>query len=270
MACITPCPTGFARKKRKMIKTPAIADAHIRVCSEERLAGSVCETSVTSLVLEEVHEEDDPSYVFLSDDIDRIARRGAIRGEYFCYLAVHPNSDRKKNTFLGVSKDPLLDLYRHNHADAFDVPRPGGRGAVRPSAVARNTKTTHAAAPYWSMASVVGPFASKAHAQTATVAWSDHTRGDPSKNRKARVVASLFDIDYYGRDVPVDATFIAAHLTHTLGQSTAQLFQAMRDQVNGMDSPSGVFPGLAALTSLHTPLLSTTGHGPISFVRPVH
>lgn len=249
---------------------PIAAHARIRVCNENRVDDTRVTASVTELVCEEFSENDEPVYVFLPDDIERNARKRHIRGEYFCYLAVHPNSDRKKNTFLGITKDPLLDLYRHNHADAFYIPRGNGRAALRPTGLANATKGTHAAAPYWSMASALGPFVSKAHAQTASLIWSDHTRGDPSKNRKARVVADLFDICYYGRDVPIETEAIVHHLRENINSTAANIFSAMQRQLDTIEPTSVVFPGLVVLEELHAPLLGSKDHSSISFVRPVH
>ena len=174
------------------------------------------------------------------------------------------------SAFLGITRDPLLDLYRHNHADAFYIPRDNGRAALRPAGLAAATKGTHAAAPYWSMASALGPLVSKAHAQTASLIWSDHTRGDPSKNRKARVVADLFDIRYYGRDVPVENDAIVLHLRDNISVAAANLFEAMQARLDTIEPTSVVFPGLAVLDDLHTPLLGSKDHNAISFVRPVH
>jgi hypothetical protein len=246
------------------------AHARIRVCNEERVSTASSTTCVTELICEEFSENDEPVYVFLPDDIERNARRRPIRGEYFCYLAVHPNSDRKKNTFLGITKDPLLDLYRHNHTDAFYIPRDHGRVALRPLGLANATKGTHAAAPYWSMASALGPFVSKAHAQMASLIWSDHTRGDPSKNRKARVVADLFDICYYGRDVAIETDAVVRYLRNNISAAAADLFVTMQTQLDTIEPTSVVFPGLAVLDHLHAPLLGSKDHEAISFVRPVH
>lgn len=264
--CVTQAPSLSIMKTGQ----PVAAHARIRVCAEDRVGDAFSSVSVTELICEDFCENEEPVYVFLPDDIERIARKRHIRGEYFCYLAVHPNSDRKKNTFLGVTKDPLLDLYRHNHADAFYIPRGNGRAALRPAGLANTTKGTHAAAPYWSMASALGPFVSKAHAQTGSLIWSDHTRGDPSKNRKARVVADIFDIRYYGRDVPIETEAIVRHLQENINSAAASLFAVMQTQLDTIEPKSVVFPGLAILDELHAPLLGSKDHNAISFVRPVH
>jgi hypothetical protein len=242
--------------------------AHGRISARVELAQA--HHSITALTLDVENISSEPVYVFLASDIDRNARKLPARGELFCYMAVHPNSDRKKNTYLGVSKDPITDLYMHNHSDAFEVMRKG-REPLRTAYVALGTKTTHAAAPYWSMNNMFGPLLTRPCASMAREEWGLRTRGDESKTRRARIVAKRYDAAYFGQDVPLPRDSVRSLIETRLGPEAGSLFDTMCHQLAMIDTTC---PELAALDvptpSTLTTLLGSAGHESISFVRPVY
>lgn len=253
-----------------MLNRPRRAHGRIRVSEEARTEG-VAQKSVTVLTLDvENDSREEPLYIFPSPDIDRSARMLCARGELFCYMAVHPNSDRKKNTYLGISRDPIADLYMHNHADSFEIMRKG-REPMRPVSVVTSTKTTHAAAPYWSMNNLLGPFFTRPAANMAREEWGLRTRGDESKTRRARVIARRYDMAYFGQDVPLPRGTVRTMISAQLGETAGVLFDDMCRQLTSIDTAC---PELAAFDvpvpgALDT-LLGSAGHESISFVRPVH
>jgi hypothetical protein len=182
-------------------------------------------------------------------------REGCARGGYFCYLAVHPMSGRKKDTFMGIAADPIKDLFARNHALPLVEsvpPSPAPAGAARaPSASdtsergqrrrrkrsSENGKETHLAAPYWSFAAVIGP-TSRDHAGAALTLdqcvalrakWMSGTRGEKSKMARAQRLARELGMVYYGRDVAVDDAHVLDVVVTTSGAMAASELGKVRE-----------------------------------------
>lgn len=182
----------------------------------------------------------------VSPDTHRRACAQAVRGEYYCYMATHPIADRKKNTFIGVSTDPVNDLYVHNHAMAFVPMRRGRVPAHLPVGMSTVTRETHSSAPYWSLASVVGPFLTRAEADHVRRKWHDKTRGEDSKRRRAHTLAEAHRSGYYGSDVELSRTDIGAYIHRTLGAAAGSIFESMCRALDDMTGRSREAPHSSA------------------------
>lgn len=80
--------------------------------------GAIAATIATTL---EAHVSPASHRVRVPGDIQHAARGCSIKGQYWCYLAIHPLEEKKKDTYMAVASDPVADVYMNNHA-TFAVP----------------------------------------------------------------------------------------------------------------------------------------------------
>jgi len=194
----------------------------------------------------------------IGEEQDALQGRG-----YFLYLAVHPIPDRKKNSFIAVSRDPIRAVYEYNHGQARGKPRRitaasaalssddvtadedaeddenaseeeeaeetvATRKRPAPSKRGLIQKEAPLAAPYLAIASVIGPLLSQSLAQMAAEAWAKRIRGTKSKFVRGHAIAEFYGVPYYGDDVQVARDTIATHLDTCVTPGAGTIFRAMR------------------------------------------
>lgn len=163
---------------------------------------------------------------------DTLARAQGVtaNGEYFLYLAVHAIPDRKKNVFIGVSCDPVQEVYNHNHGrgDAMERREQTASGDGKRHS---SQKEAHTAAPYLSLASAIGPLLTRSVAESGAKFWETRIRGVKSKYTRGHALAALYGVPYYGTDVPVSPRSIATYLNSHVAPGAAEILDEMRAAV---------------------------------------
>lgn len=99
-------------------------------------------------------------------------------GVYYAFLMTHPLHGKKTSANVGYSTNPTYDLYLHNN-------------------LLINDRTTSAAAPYWILDIVLGPFISIEKAIECCSEWVSNTRGIESKRKRAVLLARIYAVSLY-------------------------------------------------------------------------
>jgi hypothetical protein len=172
------------RKKAKKLK------AKKRSTQSEGEETAISEASPPSLV-----KEDDMSVMVISKiDLCALQRR-LYTGRYYCYLMTHDLQGKKTSAHVGYTTDPLYDVYLHNHSLI-------------------NDRTTNAAAPYWRLDCVLGPFITLEKAILCSEDWVNGTRGQESKRNKACLLKVLYAVNLYTVSIPSALKFIDFLMEH--------------------------------------------------------
>ena len=138
---------------------------------------------------EEVVEGDEyPPIITIPKRIYNTLTESPEVGEWYVFLMCHPLKGLKKDTNIGYSKNPIYSVHQHNTIPLFD-------------------KETMAAAPYWRLDCVLGPFISISTVIECAKSWVTKTRGIPSKREKAKTLSKLFNTNLYTIDVKLDVPF---------------------------------------------------------------
>lgn len=124
-----------------------------------------------------------------------------FKGTYFAFLMSHTLSGKKKDTNIGVSRNPIFSVIAHNNQARQHMMPPGASPFQFPIIY---DKDTASAAPYWRLNTVLGPFYTKRAAEQCGHEWVKDTRGTISKQNKARKLASSLHCSMYSAQVPID------------------------------------------------------------------
>lgn len=127
-----------------------------------------------------------------------------LTGTFYAFLMSTLNG-KKKDTNIGVSKNPLFSVIAHNNQAKLpinDAP-PTSMGDVYSFPVIYD-KDTASAAPFWRLNTVLGPFYTKHAAEECCHEWVRKTRGTVSKQLKAPRLARMFNCDIYSSQVSIN------------------------------------------------------------------
>mgnify|MGYP000509361440 CR=1 FL=1 len=111
-----------------------------------------------------------------------------FRGIYYSFLMTHSLQGEKTSANIGFSTNPMLDVYLHNN-------------------LLTNDRTTKAAAPYWVLDMVLGPFPFKEKAVHCSEEWVSGTRGKDSKRKKAALLKIIHNVNLYDSGRPLGVPF---------------------------------------------------------------
>jgi hypothetical protein len=109
-------------------------------------------------------------------------------GIYYSFLMTHSLQGEKTSANIGFSTNPMLDVYRHNN-------------------LLTNDRTTKAAAPFWVLDMVLGPFPFKEKAVHCSEEWVSGTRGKDSKRKKAALLKIIHNVNLYDSGRPLGVPF---------------------------------------------------------------
>lgn len=109
-------------------------------------------------------------------------------GSYFAFLMSHSLKNKKKDTNIGFSKNPIYSLYLHN-----------GQHIVN--------KNTSSAAPYWILDTILGPFSTEKQAMCCCNEWVSKTRGRESKRLKAYSLYKKYGVNLYSHQVKLNEPY---------------------------------------------------------------
>lgn len=136
-----------------------------------------------------VEEKDNPETVMtISGEVLCTLENRLFRGVYYSFLMTHSLQGEKTSANIGYSTNPMLDVYRHNN-------------------LLTNDRTTKAAAPYWVLDMVLGPFPFKEKAIHCSNEWVSGTRGKDSKRKKATLLKIIHNVNLYDSGHPVGVSF---------------------------------------------------------------
>ena len=96
----------------------------------------------------------------------------------YAFLMTHPLRGKKTSANVGYSTNPTHDLYLHNN-------------------LLLNDRTTSAAAPYWILDMVIGPFICVEKAMECCNEWVSNTRGIDSKRKRALLLSRMYNKKLY-------------------------------------------------------------------------
>lgn len=133
-------------------------------------------------------EETQPILMMISDETLANVENRLFRGSYYSYLMTHSLHGKKTSANIGYSRNPMLDVYMHNNLLIPD-------------------RTTNAAAPYWVLDMVLGPFAFKESAMRCCDEWVSGTRGKESKRKKAALLKIIYNVNLYDSANTINGTF---------------------------------------------------------------
>lgn len=136
-----------------------------------------------------VEEKETPETVMtISGEILCTLENRLFRGVYYSFLMTHSLQGEKTSANIGYSTNPMLDVYRHNN-------------------LLTNDRTTKAAAPYWVLDMVLGPFPFKEKAIHCSNEWVSGTRGKDSKRKKATLLKIIHNVNLYDSGHSVGVSF---------------------------------------------------------------
>ena len=116
-----------------------------------------------------------------------------FKGVHYAFLMSHKLIGKKKDTNIGISKNPIIAVVAHNnqaYSQKNNQPR-------------INDKDTASAAPDWRLDTVLGPFPTKRQAIECSLEWVKKTRGIDSKRDKAPVLAESYRCDMYSSQINI-------------------------------------------------------------------
>lgn len=99
--------------------------------------------------------------------------------KYWCYLMVNFQPEQKINTYIGKTKDPPKKVEEHNQRKA------------------KGQKTTKAAAPYWSLEMIIGPFNDKGSAIEFRDKWKQKSRGIQSRRQRGLDLSDEYHVEVF-------------------------------------------------------------------------
>ena len=122
-----------------------------------------------------------------------------FEGTYYAFLMSHTVPGKKKDTNIGVSRNPIFSVIAHNNqARQNDDPN-----ATVYSFPIIYDKDTASAAPHWRLNTVLGPFFTKHAAENCCHEWVKETRGTVSKENKAPKLARAYGCNLYTSQIPL-------------------------------------------------------------------
>jgi len=136
------------------------------------------ETSSLSSSSSSTDEEDVESIMEVPKAILAVLQGKPFTGRHYAFLMTHPLYGKKTSANVAYSTNPMYDVHLHN-------------------TLAINDRTTSAAAPYWILDIVLGPFISAELAIECTREWVSHTRGKKSKRKKAVFLSQIYGVPMY-------------------------------------------------------------------------
>lgn len=98
----------------------------------------------------------------------RLFQRIVYEGDYYAFLMVHFRNDQKKDTFVGISKNPIRSWFLHNNGIIDD-------------------KETKSAKGYWKLSHVIGPLQTQDLCLDCALGLVQETRGVLSKQKAVSV-----------------------------------------------------------------------------------
>lgn len=125
----------------------------------------------------------------------------AFRGVYWAFLMSHNLKGKKKDTNIGVSKNPIFSVMAHNNQALIAR----GDNAKLPRSVfpVIYDKDTASAAPHWKLDTAVGTFYTKTEAIRCCHSWVRKTRGTVSKRERAPKLAKDYDNSLFSSQIPI-------------------------------------------------------------------
>lgn len=123
-----------------------------------------------------------------------------FKGCYYAFLMSHTMPRKKKDTNIGVSKNPIFSVMAHNN-QAFVNSTTHTDKEYFPVIY---DKDTAAAAPNWRLHMALGPFLKRGEAIDCCHRWVEFTRGTRSKCDKAPILARHYQCDLYSLQIPLN------------------------------------------------------------------
>lgn len=115
-------------------------------------------------------------------------RNQIFPGTYYAFLMSHSLKNKKKDTNIGFSKNPIYSLYLHN-----------GQHIVN--------KNTSSAAPFWILDIILGPFPTEKQVMDCCNEWVSKTRGRESKRNKAYKLYKYYGVNLYSHQVALNEPY---------------------------------------------------------------
>lgn len=106
---------------------------------------------------------------------------------YWCYLMINFNVYQKTNTHVGMSRNPVKKVEKHNEKKL------------------KGSKSTKAAAGSWELNAIVGPFKEKLDAKGFKIEWNLHSRGIDSRRNRGMQLCIANNLDWYDYSLPENA-----------------------------------------------------------------
>lgn len=163
----------------------------------------------------------------------------AFRGVYWAFMMSHNLQGKKKDTNIGVSKNPIFSVMAHNNQALIHQ----GNNAQLPRSEfpVIYDKDTASAAPHWKMDTAIGLFLSRAEAIDCGNRWVRKTRGTDSKRDRALELVQFYGNMRYSSQIPINqplesrlfqmnAPFEYIATSHTTKQHCTHVIQTCLDQ----------------------------------------
>ena len=128
-----------------------------------------------------------------------------FRGTHYAFLMSHTMSGKKKDTNIGVSRNPIYSVMAHNN-QAY-INSGGNNDGDKSFFPVIFDKDTASAAPNWRLHIALGPFYTKNQAVECCHRWVKKTRGTRSKCDKAPVLARQQLVDMYSSQISIEGSF---------------------------------------------------------------
>ena len=164
----------------------------------------------------------------------------AFRGVYWAFLMSHNLDGKKKDTNIGVSKNPIFSVMAHNNQALIHH----GNNAQLPRSVfpVIYDKDTASAAPDWKLDTVIGTFFTKKEAIDSCYHWVRKTRGTDSKRTKGHDLSQHYGNSLYSSQIPINrplesrlfhmnAPFDYIATSHVAKQHCTRIIQPKLDQL---------------------------------------
>ena len=136
--------------------------------------------------------------------------RQRFRGTYYAFLMSHTMPNKKKDTNIGVSRNPIFSVMAHNNQYYVNQQEEGDKGGIPHDKYYFPVifdKDTASAAPNWRLHIVLGPFLTKRTAVECCYKWVKKTRGTRSKCDKAPKLADFYQCHLYSSQIRIKQPF---------------------------------------------------------------
>lgn len=165
--------TSNNTKDRKIVKSKKTLDKNKKKEEEEKAMKGKWEEDIIVV----------PKFILC------ILQNRMYDGIYYTFLMTHSLIGKKTDTNIGYSTNPIYDIYLHNNQLI-------------------NDRTTNAAAPFWVLDMVLGPFTSFNKAFVCSKEWVSGTRGKVSKRKKAHFLNNDYDVNLYSSEIRPKKPFL--------------------------------------------------------------
>lgn len=154
---------------------------------------------------EDIVVPDDENTVLLSSLHYSVLTDTLFKGVYYAFLMSHTLTGKKKDTNIGVSKNPIFSVMAHNNQALVNNnnQQPKSNIKKREDFPVIYDKDTASAAPSWKLDTVIGPFLRRKEAISCCHQWVKKTRGTTSKREKAPILAKHYGSDLYSSQVNI-------------------------------------------------------------------